>query len=189
MSIIALVAESGGGKTRTAKELNKRYGYTSIPSYTTRAPRYEGEEGHIFVTEEEFAALRPDMVAYTEFMDKGEERKYGATWQQVEEHDIYVIDPRGAVELVQNMGKENVTIVYLMAGPEVRKQRMIAERGEVAAHERLTYDLEKFYHFRLLSQYDIALKNITESDLERNIQMIHALIEGEEIEWCKRAIH
>ena len=88
--IVLLMGKSGSGKTTIADVLNKKYGWTSIQSYTTRSPRYPKETGHIFVTDEEFDALG-EMVAYTEFAGA----RYCATTQQVEENQVYVIDPDG----------------------------------------------------------------------------------------------
>ena len=51
--IYLIVGKSGSGKT-TLVEALKKYGYTSIESYTTRPKRFEGETGHTFITEEEF---------------------------------------------------------------------------------------------------------------------------------------
>lgn len=46
--LIILLGESGAGKTTIAEYL-KKYGYINIPTYTTRPPRFKGEEGHIFI--------------------------------------------------------------------------------------------------------------------------------------------
>ena len=53
-TILLIVGASGTGKTTVANTLSKMFGMKQIQSYTTRPPRYEGEKGHIFVTDEEF---------------------------------------------------------------------------------------------------------------------------------------
>ena len=53
-NIYCIAGPSGSGKTTIAEELKKRYGMKVLESYTTRAPRYEGETGHIFVTPKKF---------------------------------------------------------------------------------------------------------------------------------------
>lgn len=58
-NIYLIVGPSGSGKTTIANELKATYGYKAVESYTTRPPRYEGERGHIFVSDEEFDALGP----------------------------------------------------------------------------------------------------------------------------------
>ena len=58
------VGRSASGKTTIANILEQKYGFKQVSSYTTRLPRYDGEVGHVFVTEEEYKALE-NMVAYT----------------------------------------------------------------------------------------------------------------------------
>ena len=53
-NIFLIMGASGSGKTTITEQLEQRYGLTSIQSYTTRAARYVGEKGHIFVSDEEF---------------------------------------------------------------------------------------------------------------------------------------
>jgi len=66
--IVLLAGKSGSGKSTVAEILAKKYGMRCASSYTTRKPRFEGEPGHIFVTDEEFDRIDPgEMVAYTEF--------------------------------------------------------------------------------------------------------------------------
>ena len=49
MNILLIEGESGSGKTTIADILSKKYGLSSIQSYTTRKPRYLGETGHTFI--------------------------------------------------------------------------------------------------------------------------------------------
>ena len=55
---------SASGKTTVANMLSEKYGLVQVESYTTRAPRFDGESGHIFVTEDEFKNLG-ELAAYT----------------------------------------------------------------------------------------------------------------------------
>ena len=84
--IFLIVGPSGSGKTTLVEMLEQSLGMTSIESYTTRKPRYSGEKGHIFVSDEDFDQLK-DLVGYTEF----DNHRYAATAMQVEHNDIYVI--------------------------------------------------------------------------------------------------
>ena len=95
--ILLLIGASGSGKSTVARYLCEQYGLRQIDSYTTRPPRYRGESGHIFITDEEFDQLQ-DFVGYTLYNG----HRYGATAQQVEENDIYVIDPAGVEGLTPN---------------------------------------------------------------------------------------
>lgn len=41
--LLCVLGASGSGKSTLCAELEKRFGLKSIPSYTTRQPRFEGE--------------------------------------------------------------------------------------------------------------------------------------------------
>ena len=55
--IVLIVGESGSGKSTICDELTKRYGLKQVESYTTRPRRSEDEDGHTFVSDEEFDKL------------------------------------------------------------------------------------------------------------------------------------
>jgi hypothetical protein len=50
--MILIIGRSGSGKDFLARELAKN-GLSQVKSYTTRPPRYEGEDTHIFISAEE----------------------------------------------------------------------------------------------------------------------------------------
>ena len=66
------------GKPPLVNELCKRYGYKQVISCTDRPKRHLGEDGYIFLTEEEFTTQR-GMVATTEY--------YGVLPEVLEEAD------------------------------------------------------------------------------------------------------
>ena len=92
-----LVGPSGSGKTTIADALEYKYGLKSVPSYTTREPRYDGERSHTFITREEFSKLQ-NIVSYTEFCGN----QYCATASQVEQYNIFVVDPVGIAYFREN---------------------------------------------------------------------------------------
>lgn len=124
--IFLIVGPSGSGKSTICDRLvNLHVRLSQIQSYTTRPPRYIGEEGHIFVTDEEFDKLT-DLVGYTEF----DGHRYAATSAQVEENDIYVIDPAGVKYFRENYhGGKRVYVVGIWATEAARKKRMFL-RGD-----------------------------------------------------------
>lgn len=126
-----IVGRTGTGKDTLQKILIERYGWKSVRSYSTRKPRYEGEDGHIFITKEEEAAIpQAEKVAVT-FIRNGEtEDEYFATKTQVEEADCYIIDPAGVKELVQNMPDEDFQIVYLRPVSEALQKQKACERAD-----------------------------------------------------------
>lgn len=124
-NIYLIVGPSGSGKTTIASVLEKAFGLKAVESYTTRPPRYEGERGHIFVSDEEFDALGP-MCAYTEYNGY----RYGVTADIIDTHDIYVIDPYGVKYLVEHYeGNKLIVPIRIYAPWKVRLERM-KQRGD-----------------------------------------------------------
>ena len=144
--LVLLVGRSGSGKT-TLEETLELVGFKSVKSYTTRPPRYEGEDSHIFISKEEFDALENKM-GYTEF--NGYE--YCATKEQLDEANIYVIDPSGVEYLKEHYHGKKVFILYLNARRSVCEERMI-DRGDKYSQmvERLKNDDMEFNGFSCIA--------------------------------------
>lgn len=157
--IYLVVAPSGTGKTTIVEYLENKYGLKSIPSYTTRLPRHEGERGHTFVSQGEFNALK-DMVAYTYF----DNHEYCATAEQVEKNQFYVIDPDG-IEFFKEKyhGNKTPIVVYLYADSVTRSQRMRGRGDEEKdVMQRLENDLVKFKNIEYDIKIDTENKSIEE---------------------------
>ena len=123
--LLLFVGKSSSGKTTIANILEEEYGYKQIQSFTTRPPRYEGEIGHTFVTDEEFDMLGK-LAAYTLYNGY----RYGTTFEQIDECNIYVIDPYGVKTLLENyQTNRSIFILYFDASVHTRINRMI-ERGD-----------------------------------------------------------
>ena len=105
--LFLFVGKSASGKTTIADILEQKHGYKQVYSYTTRPPRYEGEIGHTFVSNDEFNNLG-DLAAYTEYNG----HRYGTTFDQLKECDIYVVDVPG-IETLLKKDKSNRPIVIL----------------------------------------------------------------------------
>ena len=152
--IILIVGASGTGKTTIAKELEHMYHLKSVHSYTTRPKRYESETGHIFVTDEEFNKLQNDMCAYTLF----DGYRYCATNRQIEESDVYIIDPKGVESLKKYYtGLKKLITVELVASKKIRKQRML-KRGDdkTQVKNRLKHDKAQFKNFEADITIDVS---------------------------------
>lgn len=146
---LCLLGPSGVGKTTVEKYLKDR-GYSSVASYTTRAPRYEGEEGHIFLTDEEFDAL-PPLVAFTNFNGN----RYGVTGDVVDNADVYVIDVYGVRELRQKYaGSRRLVVVGLVADEDECRKRM-EHRGDKtdAVDARIAHDRKAFKGMESVCDY------------------------------------
>jgi guanylate kinase len=119
------VGKSASGKTTIATLLEKIHGYKQVNSYTTRKPRYNGEYGHIFVSDEEFDKLG-ELAAFTNYNN----HRYGVTCEQLSQCSLYVIDVPGVENLFKNLQNNlrPICVIYFDAAVSTRIDRMI-DRG------------------------------------------------------------
>lgn len=173
--IIMLVGVSGSGKTTIAKKLYEEYGLTSVNSYTTRKPRYDGETGHIFISDEEFDNIpESDMIAYTEF----DGNRYCATKQQLENNDIYIIDPTGLINMNKGICSKKIITVYITANEEECLRRMIARgNSKSEAWQRIYNDRVEFAKMKDVD-VDCFLVNNSPEDLNFAVRKIYNLYCG-----------
>lgn len=172
-NFILLVGASGSGKTTISNYLRDNYQMRPLVSYTTRQPRYEGEDNHIFVSLDEFWDVRDynELVGWTIY----DNNYYCATREQVENSDIYTVDPYGISYFKEHYkGKKNPIVVYLNVSEEVRLQRM-DERGDRKedAEHRVIMDSVDFYKADELA--DVIIDNV---DIEKTASMIYNIFRG-----------
>lgn len=156
--IFCIVGKSGCGKTTIANKLFEQYGYTQIASYTTRPPRTEHDTDHVFVSQAEYDALE-NKVAFTHFGNYD----YCATKEQVDNANLYVIDPFGLKQLKQLYdGHKQIVSIYVYTPMETCLDRM-RRRGddEDKVWGRLRHDDEAFKGVR--SQCEFVINGIPES--------------------------
>lgn len=185
--IALIVGASGSGKTTIVEKLEGKYGLKSIQSYTTREPRYEDEEGHIFITknnfEENFSSCYSPTIsidgsyyadspvmAYTYYNGN----HYFATKEQVDDCQLYVIDKRGIEEFHKKYnGNKKVLVIYIDCPVEERFKRMLNRGDSVTnAAERIINDEELFNDIK-------ADLRITNTDLDKTVDDIYNFLEGE----------
>ena len=150
--IILLCGESGSGKTTVANILQEVYGLKSLQSYTTRPPRYEGETGHIFISEEEFDTIsKEDMVAYTKYNGY----RYCGTKQQVDESDVYVIDLAGIGFFKSHYWGDKEPVVVYLTIPENERIERMGNRGDAdnLISERAEYDKTAFADAKYIASH------------------------------------
>lgn len=110
-----IVGRSCVGKSTLAQKLEVA-GLKTVKSYTTRPKRDENDNDHIFITPDE-AKTFTDRVANTTI--NGHE--YFSTREQVNNSDIYIIDPIGVYELCKNMPDTEFALIYITAKSETSR--------------------------------------------------------------------
>ena len=180
--IFLIVGCSGSGKTTITEQLEQKYELKSIQSYTTRKPRYDGETGHTFVSDEEFDELT-DMVAYTEFAGN----RYCATAEQVENNDLYIIDPKGVDFFMKSYkGSKTPKVIFISSDMTTRYETMKSRAEENGSEymdavksslERITNDVVEFYDYiHGQTQIDYTFKNNADDKLEDVVDRIYKYI-------------
>lgn len=167
--ILLLVGASGSGKSTLAETLEQNYKLQAIPSYTTRKPRYDGEKGHTFISEEEFDNLN-DIIAYAETSGA----RYCVTQQMFDNEDytLYVIDNSGVKYLKQNYeGNRPIYVAYITCPLRQRYERMIKRPIDDPvgfALERIVHDVTEFQNV----DYDIQIEN-ADGDFDKALSSLY----------------
>jgi guanylate kinase len=155
--LFLFVGKSASGKTTIANMLSEKHGYKQVESYTTRPPRFEGESGHIFVSEDEFNNLG-ELAAYTYYNN----HHYGTTLQQLNECDIYVVDIPGVEFLLEKLKDDHrpICIFYFDSSVYNRILRMIDRHdSDMMIISRLLED-EQYDWFKKLDSISWHYNNL-----------------------------
>ena len=173
---------SGSGKTTITEHLEEKYNLKSIQSYTTRKPRYEGEKGHTFISDEDFDKLE-NLVAYTSFCNN----RYAATAEQVDTHDLYTIDPKGVEYFREHYkGNKGIKIIYINSPVTTRYERMIerSKNGGMThldavgeALKRIANDASEFYDYiHNITPTDIIVNNYDDDNIDDIVDKVYRCI-------------
>lgn len=142
--LLCLIAKSGSGKSTIANRLERKYNYKQARSYTTRPIREEDEgdiNTHTFITREQIADYKDDIVAYNEYNGNA----YFVTRKMLEGCQIYVVDKEGLIQLYKNYHDKDILAIYIDCDSSIAAKRM-AERGDSDEQimKRLQYDAVAF---------------------------------------------
>lgn len=158
--LLCIMGRTSCGKDTLVDKLCGRTGLTAITSYTTRQRRNNEGDTHIFSTREAYEQMQADdnVAAYTEIAGN----MYWTTIDQLYEHSVYIIDPRG-VETLRKLNLPNLRLVtvYINTPDAVRKERALNKRGD----DRLTFmkrDIAEREQFRSMlrnADFDYAISN------------------------------
>ena len=158
---ILIIGRTGSGKSTLERYLNWVYGLKSLKSYSTRPIRDTFDDSHIFIKSEDVQKYKKEFIAYTKIGDD----EYFATESQLQDSDIYVIDPIGAKELLINSPNNDYFIIHLKVDKEIRRERTSMRLGynfderELAEDERFL-EFEKDPESYLKSQGNIKIVDI-----------------------------
>ena len=131
--ILLLLGDSGSGKTTISKALQNNYNYFRIvKSYTTRFRRSINDRDHIFVRKHNllYKTFNEDFVAST--IINGE--LYCSFPDQFNENiiNIYTVDDKGALDVINYFNKEDVLIVRLKRDNiDIDKERASRDLNQV----------------------------------------------------------
>lgn len=137
--------------------------------------------------EEDFEQYKNDICAYTEF----DGHKYWTTYEQIDESDLYIVDPAGVESLMlyaQNSEqpfKKVFLVMRLDVSKRTCKKRML-ERGDTKENvkRRLRHDKEAFK--RLSEEHVIDAEKSVEIvmrriyDLAQNLEDILSIFQDRE---------
>jgi guanylate kinase len=159
--LICLMGRTASGKDTLAHKLCERAGLRQIISYTTRERRENEGDTHIFISDADYQTLEDSgqIAAFTQIGPY----KYCCTIDQLNENDIYVVDPTGVQHLRElNLPNLRLVTVYVNVPDDVRKERALNKRGD----NRLTFmkrDVAERDQFRTMlrnADFDYAISNI-----------------------------
>ena len=145
--ITLIIGRSGTGKSTIEKKLCDTYHVKTIKSYTTRKPRSSNDDTHIFIKKEDYDKFEPKIATTT---ING--IKYFATLDQFNESKIYVIDPKGMYELIENMPNKQFNLLYLditkaQHEAQLKNRRKSSNETKESQTKRLESENKQFTEF------------------------------------------
>ena len=123
-NLYLLVGPSASGKTMVANALEDA-GYNRLKTYTTRQPRYPGEEGYHFISKEAFEALGDKVFAPTKYNGN----YYGCTAELLDAADIAILEPSGVCEVLAKYKTRPVVVIGISCTMNELEARM-RKRGD-----------------------------------------------------------
>ena len=182
-----IVARTSRGKDYLRELLEINYGWKFVKSRTTRKPRFDGEDTHIFISREE-AENTPEtnIIAKTEI--NGD--IYFATKEDLANADAYIIDPNGVEYLCDKCPEEWFQIVYIKASSDEAAEKAALERAQKSDnpeaemevyHKRCEAEDDQFTQFEAIIENQSFKKecccgiNVLENDYDAETMLNHTM--------------
>jgi guanylate kinase len=167
--IIALLGESGSGKSSIEKELVKM-GYNKVISYTTREPRSGEIDGvnYYFITKDKFEKLITEgfFAEYTEYNSNF----YGSSMESfLQDNVVFVCEPYGLFQIMK-FNELDIRSFFIKTNIYTRIERM-QKRGDndKAIYERIINDRKTFAGAEKITDYVITNDNKTLEQVTQDI--------------------
>lgn len=139
--MIAIVGESGGGKSSVAKALAEEHGYKNVITYTTRPMRpgeIDGVDYH-FVDESIFDKMRDSLCLEANYRGW----RYGADINDLKDDSVIVLTPSGLRELKRR--KIRFMSVYINVPRRDRLIQLLKRGDDIEeAYRRSLSDVGQF---------------------------------------------
>ncbi len=167
---IALVGASATGKSTVERILQEVHGYNRCVSHTTRPKRNYEVDGidYHFVTLNQFLLMENErMFAESTCFNQW---CYGLAKRDVENGGVVVINPDGLRQIIANVGRENVTIIYITTKDKDRLIRSLSTRGDNDVEEvirRFYADKEDMQGMEEVA--DLVIENV---EIEKTVASI-----------------
>lgn len=155
-----IIGRSGTGKSTLEEKLCNDYNLKSIKSYSTRPKRSPNEDSHIFIKPSDVDNY-PNKIATTTI----NANFYFATKEQLDESQLYVIDPIGLYELSNNFPDLTFNLIYLKL-PKYKHQQYLKNRRKNSNEtpelqaQRLESENQQFDEFEEKIKNNLLPKNI-----------------------------
>ncbi len=167
---IALVGASATGKSTVERILQEEHGYNRCVSHTTRPKRNYEVDGidYHFVTLNQFLLMENErMFAESTCFNQW---WYGLTKREVAEGGVVVINPSGLQQIIENVGRENVTVIYITCSDKERLIRSLSTRGDNDVEEVIRrYHADKRDMMGMEKVADLIVENTNVEDTLRTI--------------------
>lgn len=118
-NLYILAGRSGAGKSTVAEALANAMGAKLAKSYVDRAPRYPGEDGHVFLNRDEYDKL-PDKILET----GSPAGRYCMTEELLKGSDIVILDLKGVREVREILKDRKACVIGLTVSDKAAKQRL-----------------------------------------------------------------
>lgn len=151
--IVLIVGDFGVGKDTVAdlliKESLRRHDcvkFQKILSYTTRSPRFEGENTHMFCSKEDFFSFN-DILASTEI----DNQYYGTRKSQFDKNkvNLYCVDDKGVKDVLES-DMNNVIVV------EVVRPKWLINVSEERLNRKRSFEPYNYsFDYRIMNDGDM----------------------------------